>query len=328
MPKYTLSNTKNSYAAAWKDMVIHPHILPHAQATAQKIISLRSRYDPLEVITGVPWYFIGLLHMRESSFDFNTHLHNGDPLNVEGKFKRTTHVPPNRPSAPPENGRTYTFNESAIDALTREFGKVSDWSIEQIAFFQETYNGFGYRIRRLPSAYLWAGSNQYIRGKFITDGEFDPTVVDSQLGVMVVLKCVLDATQPVPPVVGEATVEKEIKEEQSRVPLSPGADVEKPKSKVLRKTSRKFWLVDWIQHFFGWTTGVTATGATLSATNISATKSFVDTLKAFGADYGIFIVIGVLVGGFIATHFLKEWMKQDVTENRYDASGENPGETL
>ncbi len=309
---YSLQNTKASYSAAWKNMVIHPDVLPRAQATAQKIISFRDRYAPLEATTGVPWYFIGLLHMRESNFNFDTHLHNGDPLEKNGKWARTTHVPPNRPKAAPADGKAYTFEESALDALTLEFGKVKEWNIEQIAFFQESYNGFGYRMRGLPSPYLWAGSNQYSRGKFIKDGVFDASVVDVQLGVMVVLKCILEATEPLPVV---------NKEEEIAVPLSPAADIEKPKSKELRKVSRKFKLTEWLQHFFGWSTGISAAGATLSTANISATKNFVDTVKSFGADYGVFIAIAILAGAFAATFFLKEWMKQDVEEGRYDPSG-------
>lgn len=309
---YSLQTTKSSYRSAWDGMIIHPEILPKAQATAQKIVALRDKYEPLEAQSGVPWYFIGLLHMRESNFDFGTHLHNGDPLNVDGHFKRTTHVPASRPKAPPQNGKTYTFEESAMDALTLEFGKVKDWNIEQIAFFQESYNGFGYRMRGLPSPYLWAGSNQYARGKFIRDGVFDASVVDSQLGVMVVLKCILEATQPIP--VTE-------KQEAAPVPLSPAADIPKPKSVELRKVSRKFRLTEWLQHFFGWTTGITAAGATINASNISATKNFFDTVKSFGSDYGIFILLFGLVGACAATYMLKEWQKQDVEEGRYDPSG-------
>lgn len=315
MAKYTLQTTKQSYLSAWENMEIKPDILPKAQKKAREIIGLKDKYVSLQNITGVPWYFIGLLHMRESNFDFETHLHNGDPLNENGRFKRTVHVPANRPMAPPKNGKTYTFEESAIDALTYEFGKVKEWSIEQIAFLQETYNGFGYRQRGVASPYLWSGSNQYVKGKYISDGKkgWDPTVVDKQLGVMVVLKCILELTEPLPVV--------ETKEE-IKAPISPSADIAKPTSKELRKVSRKFRLTEWLQNFFGWTTGITATGATLSTTNISATKNFIDTVKEFGADYGIFIVIAVLILGFIATHFLKEWMKQDVEEGRHTPSGE------
>lgn len=327
---YTLANTKASYTKAWANMVIKPHIVPIAQRSAQKIINNKARYQVLEQVTGVPWYFIGLLHMRESNFNFETHLHNGDPLNVNGKFKRTTRVPAKRPVAGPKNGVTYTFEESAIDALTYEFGHVKEWSIEQIAFFQEKYNGFGPRMRGYPSGYLWSGSNQYTTGKFIFDGPkgWRPNVVDQQLGAMVVLKCLLDMENitignPIP----EAPVlDPDVPVPGEDLPLSPSADPPKPTNKEMRKVSRKFNVITWLKSIFGWTTGVTVTAKTLDVTNIVATKTYIDTLKVFISDYGIFILLFALVAGFIVVHMLQEWMKQDVQENRAIPSGLAPSQ--
>lgn len=318
MPNYTLVNIKASYQSAWDNMVIHPDVLPKAQAVADKVISLKDRYIPLEIATGIPWYFIGLLHMRESSFNFNTHLHNGDPLNVNGRFKRTIHEPKNRPFNNPQDGMQYTFEESALDALKYEFSTVKDWSIPSIAFGQEAYNGFGYRNKGLPSPYLYAGSNQYVRGKFIRDHVFDPTVVDSQLGVMVVLKCIIDKTQPVPAVLEESTVA----EREYTPPISPAADIPKPKAVELRKVSRKFRLTEWMQSLFGWAAGGTTVATTLDIGNIQATRTYVDTIKSFAVNHGVFILIFALVAGFIVTKLLKEWMKQDVAEGRSTPSGE------
>ena len=317
MPNYTLSNTKNSYQSAWDSMVIHPDVLPKAQAVADKIIALKDRYTPLEIATGIPWYFIGLLHMRESNFNFNTHLHNGDPLNENGRFKRTTHVPKGRPFSSPQDGVTYSFEESALDALKYEFSGVKSWDITSIAFLQETYNGFGYRNKGLSSPYLWAGSNQYVRGKFIRDHVFDPTVVDSQLGVMVVLKCILDKSEPV--------VQSEIMNgalEAVKAPMSPAADTVKPKSTELRKTSRKFKLTEWMQSLFMWTTGGTVVGKTLDVSNIQATRTYMDMIKSFVTEHGVWLVVFGLIAACVATQLLKEWMKQDVEEGRSTPSGE------
>lgn len=322
MAKYTVENTKASYISAWNNMIIKPEILPAAQKVAKEILSYKDKYAPLEQATGVPWYFIGLLHMRESNFDFNTHLHNGDKLNVNGKFKRTTHVPAGRPIAPPKNGQTYTFEESALDALVYEFGKIKTWDIAQMAYFLELYNGFGYRQRGLPSPYLWAGSNQYIKGKYIADGVFDPTVVDSQLGTMVVLKCVLALDAPVLVSIPDADpVQAEAVEKKEVTPISPSADIVKPKSSAMRKVSRKFNLVDWAQQFFGWLTGGTIIVKTLDANSITATKSLIDTMKVFVNDYGVYAFVGILIVGFIGAQLLKNWMKEDVAANRYDPSG-------
>jgi lysozyme family protein len=79
-------------------------------------------YDSVSQFTNVPWWWIGLIHMRESSFDFRCHIHNGDPLTA-----RTVHVPANRPvtGQPP-----FTWQDSAIDALRFEnLHKWQNWSI-------------------------------------------------------------------------------------------------------------------------------------------------------------------------------------------------------
>lgn len=300
MAKYTLANTKESYDAAWDNMEIKPEILPKAQSVADKIIGLKDNYLPLEDATGVPWYFIGLLHMRESNFDFETHLHNGDPLNKNGRYKRTTHVPANRPAALPENGKTYTFEESAIDALTYEFGKVDDWSIAQIAYFQEKYNGFGYRVKGKPSPYLWSGSNQYQRGKYIRDGVYDPTVADSQLGVMVVLKCILDKIELIPVVKN--------KEEVQPAPISPSADIERPSSSQMREQSRKFNAMEWMQ----WTIGA---GGPLSIMATVATST--------PTIWTVAVIILLCAIVFGLTVWIKKLMKDDVEEGRAIPSKSN-----
>jgi len=51
----------------------------------------RNTYQQIETKTGVPWWFVGLCHYRESHFDFNTYLGNGQAL---GKI--TTIVPKGR----------------------------------------------------------------------------------------------------------------------------------------------------------------------------------------------------------------------------------------
>lgn len=319
MVAYSFLNNQSSYAAAWREMIIKPDILPQANTVADKIISFKDRYMPLEIATNVPWYFIGLVHMRESNCDFDTHLHNGDPLFERGHFRRTIHEPVKRPIADPQNGVTYTFEESALDALHYEFGTVSEWSIEQIAYFLEKYNGFGYRMRGIASPYLWAGSNQYVKGKFVEDGaaHWRPEVVDKQLGAMVVLKCILDKTQPLPDIASEG-----IYEVKTKTPISPSADIPKPKSAQLRKVSRKFWLTEWTQSFLTWATGGTVGATVLDIGNIQATRTYVDTVKSFAVSNGVYIVIGALIAAFIVTTFLKRWMKEDVQEGRNIPSGE------
>ncbi len=46
----------------------------------------------------------------------------------------------------------------------------------------EEYNGLGYASRGVPSPYVWSGTDQYKSGKYVRDGVYDPTAVDSQPG--------------------------------------------------------------------------------------------------------------------------------------------------
>lgn len=136
-------------------------------------------------LNGIPWMFIGVVHGMECGFNFAGHLHNGDPLQA-----RTVHVPAGRPAAGPP---PFTWRQSAADALTlKRFHEVGDWSVPHMLYLLEKYNGFGYRMRRVPTPYLWSFSNLYEKGKFVQDGRFDPEAVSRQCGAALMLKAVAE----------------------------------------------------------------------------------------------------------------------------------------
>src|SRR5262245_57307241 len=187
----TFDSLRSEYATLWSRMVLLPERAAALDAAAGKLIAHKRRYQGVADATGVPWFVIAVLHERESSADFTTHLHNGDPLSA-----RTRQVPAGRPArgAPP-----FTWEESAIDALTmggHELHKVADWPIERIAYECERYNGWGYRNHGTPSAYLWSFSNIYRGGKYVADGVWSASAVDKQCGTMPLLRRIaeLDAS--------------------------------------------------------------------------------------------------------------------------------------
>jgi len=148
---------------------------------ADKILANRARYEAVSKATGVPWDVIGVIHYRESSGDFKGVLHNGQK--IIGTGKKTTIVPKGR-------GPFSTWEEAAIDALVNAPPKAAmnkDWSIAGTLDILEKYNGLGYRNKGLPSPYLWAGTDQYMKGKYVADGKYDPEHVDKQLGVAPIL---------------------------------------------------------------------------------------------------------------------------------------------
>lgn len=144
------------------------------------------RYLAVSNQTGVPAFVIALLHCLEASFNFGGHLHNGDPLSA-----RTWQVPAGRPrfGSPP-----FTWEESAIDALTYDSALGRTWGVAETLHFLEGFNGWGYRTgagqgttppHRSP--YLWSMTNQYVRGKYVADGRFDSSAVSQQVGCCALL---------------------------------------------------------------------------------------------------------------------------------------------
>lgn len=156
----------------------------------------KARYQAVEAKTGVPWFFIAVAHERESSQNWNGSLAQGDPWN-----KKSVHVPAGR-------GPFSSWEAAAVDALVNcapFAARNKDWSIGGLLTMLEQYNGLGYASRGRPSPYVWSGTDQYISGKYVRDGVYDPSVVDQQLGCAGLLMAMmaLDPTitfgVPVPP---------------------------------------------------------------------------------------------------------------------------------
>lgn len=148
-----------------------------------KLRAFEPRYRKVGDRLGIPWWFVGVTHALEASFNFNGHLHNGDPLSA-----RTVQVPRGRPLAwnPPND-----WESSAVDALTMKgYAGQSDWSLARALYRFERYNGWGYRSAsiNIPTPYLWSFSNHYRKGKFVRDGVYDANAVSKQCGAAVMLK--------------------------------------------------------------------------------------------------------------------------------------------
>lgn len=146
-----------------------PEFIP----VAKRLVAAKERYQTVAIKTGIPWTFIAVTHQRESSQNWNRSLAQGDPWNDV-----STHVPAGR-------GPFRSWEDAAFDALVNCAPKASrntDWSIGGLLTLLEQYNGIGYFKRGLPSPYIWSGTDQYVKGKYVADGVFDANTVDKQLG--------------------------------------------------------------------------------------------------------------------------------------------------
>jgi lysozyme family protein len=147
---------------------------------ARRILKLKPRYQAVEKQTGVPWWWIAVTHMRESSCNFAGVLHNGE--HIIGTGRKTRLVPAGR-------GPFTSWEQAAVDAIRMKgLHKITDWSIERALYEFERFNGWGYHWKRQPSPYVWAGTTYYRSGKYVRDGVYDPSHVDTQMGCAAVCK--------------------------------------------------------------------------------------------------------------------------------------------
>ena len=175
----SFDSLKAHYKELWLKVKIDPGQEANVMGAAKRIFANKARYLAVSIKTGVPWFFICLIHNLEASLSFRGHLHNGDPLT-----DRTVQVPAGRPLVgnPP-----FTWEESALDALTQKgLQTIKAWTIERLLYEAERYNGFGYMLYHPGdlSPYVWSKTyHNDGTGKYVADGKWSGTAFsESQVG--------------------------------------------------------------------------------------------------------------------------------------------------
>jgi lysozyme family protein len=167
--------------------------IPEFDSSSKKLVAARAkpRYQKIsQAVWGTEkwWGVVGVIHLREGGGNFTTYLGNGQSLS-----RVTTLVPNgrgpflNHPNDPPGED---AFYRGALDALIDVQG-ANHWDMSSVGAIltnTEQTNGFGYFNKGLASPYVWGGTNQQQRGKYVSDGVFDPNAFDIQLGTAGLLR--------------------------------------------------------------------------------------------------------------------------------------------
>src|SRR5215471_78732 len=82
---------EEGYKHNWANLKIRENRREEARDQANHLLHGKATYQKIETKTEVPWWFVGLCHYRESTFNFDTYLGNGQRL-----AKVTTEVPKGR----------------------------------------------------------------------------------------------------------------------------------------------------------------------------------------------------------------------------------------
>lgn len=175
---------QNEYAVLWQSIQLKPNRLKEIDRVIDKLRDpVRwKEYLKLYEATGVPPQVTAVIHERECGGNLKGVLHNGEL--IIGTGRKTRLVPAGR-------GPFSTFYAAGIDAFKKEGLDTFDWhagGAARCAYALEKFNGFGYRRHGIKSPYLWAATNHYTCGKFVRDGVFNASTVDSQLGGMAILR--------------------------------------------------------------------------------------------------------------------------------------------
>lgn len=177
-------------AQRWSAMKLDPARIPRFDAIARDLTALNPKkvYQEIEKATKVPWWVVAVIHQRESNQNFSTQLGQGDPLGHVSRHDPAGRGPFfNHPNDPPLHD---AFYRAALDALIDcgpHAAKWPDWSVGGTLTLLEEYNGLGYAMRGVPSAYVWSGTDQYVSGKYIADHDYRAGVKDVQEGCAAII---------------------------------------------------------------------------------------------------------------------------------------------
>lgn len=174
-----LAKLKAANLARWTACHIHPEWLRILDTVSHRLVNAKERYQTVENATHVPWAVVAVIHQRESSQSWAASLAQGDPWN-----RASVHVPAHRGPFP-------SWEAAAEDALVicpPHAAHWPDWSIGGTLVLLEQYNGLGYAAMGRPSPYVWAATDQYLSGKYIADGHYDPHAIDHQTGCAALLQ--------------------------------------------------------------------------------------------------------------------------------------------
>jgi lysozyme family protein len=166
---------KPEYTGLLSAMAVRPECIKAVDEVATKLLACKSRYTEVTAIDGVPAVYIGPSFEREAANNFTKNPAQGWPLHSVSRI-----IPHNGPFPDWKTAAIAAYRLNGLDKVG-----AGNWTWELICFYGELFNGMGYRdFHRMHSPYLWGGTNIQTKGKYTSDGKFDPNEMDSQLGII------------------------------------------------------------------------------------------------------------------------------------------------
>lgn len=181
--KHPFDILRPEYSQLLSVMTVRPECKSQIDKAAVKLLSLKTRFDPVFQQDGVPIVFMATSFEREASSNFNLNPAQGWP------WRTRSHIIPNNGPFPSWLAAALeAYHLNGLDQVGRD-----NWTWELLCFYGELFNGFGYRdFHHMHTPYLWGGTNIQTRGKYTHDKEFDPDHMDEQIGIIPVARRMID----------------------------------------------------------------------------------------------------------------------------------------
>jgi lysozyme family protein len=218
-----MPNIPNLIAAnqkRWETFHFTTSRVPAFGAVATQLVEAnrKAQYEEIaKKVWGKPeqWALVAVIDSREHEAALglcNSYLGNGQALGHVTTIQPKGRGPfLNHPTDPPLQG---AFYRGGLDALidvqqAPQWFATHGWAPGSALTFLESLNGFGYAngphdastgitYPPMPSPYIWGGTNQQQPGKYVSDGVFDKSVMDTQLGCAGLLRYMAGLDPSVP----------------------------------------------------------------------------------------------------------------------------------
>lgn len=185
---------KPEYSQLLSIMTVRPDRRKLVDDAAVKLIGLKTRWAPISEANGVPIVLMAASFEREASSNFEKNPAQGWSWRSHSKI-----IPYNGPFPSWRAAALEAYRLNGLDRVGRD-----NWTWELMCFYGETFNGFGYRDwHGMHTPYLWACTNIQTVGKYTDDGHFDAAHWDSQIGIVPVMRRMIeiDPTLALPAVI-------------------------------------------------------------------------------------------------------------------------------
>lgn len=154
---------------------------PDAVAEAvRRVETSLAFYVDLAAAVNVPAVVIGAIDYREDNCDPSRGIGQGDRWD-----RKSVNVP--RGCGPFASRKAADIFYIRYDHLDRPPVSYAEGGLAVGCFEQEGYNGWGYAAHGIRSPYIAGGTNFQQRGKYTSDGHWDPDHMDEQVGTLPIM---------------------------------------------------------------------------------------------------------------------------------------------